>query len=140
MNYSNADFFPEMRLESELRHTIYPPCRSEWSKVLHSKLFLAASAVLALLIPAALAPPAESREPYKDLPGVKVPKQIDKQESADCTSHFERQWPTDWRNGLSYRVYECENGGVTARSTRPPDEMDWQKRQQYYKPWTSDGF
>lgn len=81
-----------------------------------------------------------SGEPYKDLPGVKVPKQIDKQARANCRSHIEERWPTYWRNGLNYRVYECGDDGITAKSTRPPDEIDWQKRQEYYKPWTSDGF
>jgi hypothetical protein len=83
---------------------------------------------------------AKDDTPFKDLPGVKVPKQIDKQARANCTSHIERQWPRTWRNGLGYRVYECDNDGVTALSTRPPNEIDWQKRQEYYKPWTSDGF
>ena len=109
--------------------------------VLPSKLLFIVSTAFALLAASAFAPAAaDSREPYKDLPGVKLPKQIDKQARPNCSSHIEERWPARWRNGLNYRVYECDDGGITARSTRPPDEIDWQKRQQYYKPWTSDGF
>lgn len=98
--------------------------------------------VLAALLSGACLPAhAGTMEPYRDLPGVKVPKQIDKQARANCSSHIEEQWPTYLRNGrLNYRVYECGDGNVTVKSTRPPNEIDWQKRQEYYKPWTSDGF
>jgi hypothetical protein len=98
-------------------------------------------AVAALLAAGALSSAsAKDDMPFKNLPGVKVPKQIDKQAKTNCTSDIERQWPRTWRNGLSYRVYECDNGGVIARSTRPPNEIEWKKSKEYYKPWTSDGF
>lgn len=82
---------------------------------------------------------ARDKTPYKDLPGVKVPGS-EKQAQTICTSSIERQRPTRWRSGLGYRVYRCETEIFSSESTRPPNEIDWKKRQRYYKPWMDDGF
>ena len=98
-------------------------------------------AFAALLAAGALSPAgAKDDTPFKDLPGVKVPGQIDQQARTNCSSSIERQQPTRWRNGLGYRVYRCQSEVFSYEATKPPNEIDWKKRQEYYKPWTSDGF
>lgn len=82
---------------------------------------------------------AGDKPPFKDLPGVKVPGSETKTQTI-CTSSIERQRPTRWRNGLGYRVYRCETEIFSSESTRPPNEIDWKKRQRYFKPWMDDGF
>ncbi|MDB5526223.1 MAG: hypothetical protein JWM58_3986 [Rhizobium sp.] len=81
-----------------------------------------------------------STEPFRDLPGVKLPQKDDSQARTACTSSVERQRPTRWRNGLGYRVYRCETEVFTYESTKEPDEVDWKKQKRYYKPWIDDGF
>jgi hypothetical protein len=105
----------------------------------HGRRFAIVMAVA--LIGASLGSSVEARDktPYKDLPGVKVPGS-EKQAQTLCTSRIERQRPSRWRNGLGYRVYRCETEIFTFKSTRPPNEVDWKKRQRYYKPWMDDGF
>ena len=84
--------------------------------------------------------PLTPRDEYKNLPGVKKPMRDDQATRTVCTSSIERQHPTRWRNGLGYRVYRCETEIFTIESNRPPDEIDWRKRRNYYKPWIRDGF
>jgi hypothetical protein len=98
--------------------------------------------VLAILIGADAVSVARANDatPYKNLPGVKVPGS-EKLTLEPCTSSIERSYWTDpWRNRLARRVYRCEVDNVTVESTRQPNEIDWKKRHEYYKPWTSDGF
>ena len=100
-----------------------------------------ASVMAVALICASLVSAVEARDktPYKDLPGVKVPGS-EKQTQTLCTSSIETQRPARWRNGLGYRVYRCETDIFEFQGTRPPNEIDWKKRQRYYRPWMDDGF
>ena len=67
--------------------------------------------------------------PYKDLPGVEDPKQVKKpDDQADCTQELQMRT-------LHYRdrrylpeasiVYRCERNGITAESSRPPLQKNW---------------
>jgi len=97
--------------------------------------------ILIGLIGASLVSTVEARDrtPYKDLPGVKVPGS-ETQAGAACTSRIRRPYWGSRHTRLSRRVYRCEVENVIIESTRPPDEIDWKKRQRYYKPWMADGF
>lgn len=89
---------------------------------------------------------ALSGEPFKDLPGVKLPQAEDDGPKTVCTSTIVRDRsdagnrPGGSRTGLGRRVYNCEVDGVAVGSPKRPDEVDWKKRKRYYKPWVGDGF
>jgi hypothetical protein len=92
---------------------------------------------------------ALAKEPFKDLPGVRLPQKFDDEPKSVCTSHIARDRWADfdragrYRTGLGHRVYTCGVDGmdnVTIESTRQPDEVDWKKQKRYYKPWIDDGF
>lgn len=82
------------------------------------------------------------KDPFKDLPGVKAPQQDPNSDAAACTSRIERAFPRDWhsRDGLGHRVYRCDMGNITIESDKRPDEIDWRKQKNYYKPWIRDGY
>lgn len=83
---------------------------------------------------------ALAKEPFRDLPGVKLPQKLDDEPQTACTSSIRRLY-WDWpRARLSRRVYRCEVDNVTVESTKQPDEVDWKKQKRYYKPWIGDGF
>lgn len=82
------------------------------------------------------------KDAFKDLPGVKEPQRDPDAETTVCDSRIERS-SVFWnrRNGLGRRVYDCDLGGaITVQSTKQPDEIDWRKQKNYYKPWIGDGF
>jgi hypothetical protein len=89
---------------------------------------------------------ALAKQPFKDLPGVKLPQATDDEPKTVCTSRIGRD---SWDNGrsrtgyvprLSRRIYSCDVDNVTIESTKRPDEVDWKKQKRYYKPWIDDGF
>jgi hypothetical protein len=86
-------------------------------------------------------------EPFKDLPGVKLPQTQDDEPKTVCTSYIGRDYSDGayyrkggYVPGLSRRIYRCNVDNVTVESTRQPDEVDWKKQKRYYKPWIDDGF
>jgi hypothetical protein len=90
---------------------------------------------------------ALARQPFKDLPGVKLPQKFDDGPKTVCTSYIGRNfWSGTYTRksgyipGLSRRIYRCDIDNVTVESTRQPDEIDWKKQKRYYKPWIDDGF
>jgi len=88
-----------------------------------------------------LAAAAAGDEPFRDLPGVKMPRQERPEDRTVCTSYMDSRDPGRWRRtGLAKRVYTCETEPFEVRSYRPPNEIEWQKRKNYYKPWITDGF
>ena len=82
------------------------------------------------------------QDAYKDLPGVKKPQSDPDASQSVCESRIERTsryWRA--RNRLGQRVYSCALGeNVVVKSNRQPDEIDWRKQKNYYKPWIGDGF
>ena len=89
---------------------------------------------------------ALAHEPFKDLPGVKLPQRTDEQPKTVCTSSIapDRSYSENrvggYRPGLGCRVWNCDVGGVEVMSPNQPDETDWKKQKRYYKPWVNDGF
>ncbi len=91
---------------------------------------------------------ALAKQPFRDLPGVKLPQATDDEPKTVCTSYIGRdRWDSTlnnsrgYRSGLSRRIYNCDIGdNVTVESTKRPDEVDWKKQKRYYKPWIDDGF
>lgn len=90
---------------------------------------------------------ALARQPFKDLPGVKLPQKLDDEPQTVCTSYIGRVYSDGayyrkggYVPGLSRRIYRCDVDNVTVESTRQPDEIDWKKQKRYYKPWIDDGF
>jgi hypothetical protein len=116
-------------------------------------LLAAAALALAALPQASAAGDAQTirkalaREPFRDLPGVKLPQKLDDEPQTVCTSYIGRNfWAGTYTRkggyipGLSRRIYRCDVDNVTVESTRQPDEIDWKKQKRYYKPWIDDGF
>lgn len=115
-------------------------------------MMIAPLAVFAVAIPASHAGDQQvlrralAKEPFKDLPGVKLPQKLDDEPQSVCTSYIGRDYWADagrkggYRTGLSRRIYSCDVDNVTIESTRQPDEVDWKKQKRYYKPWIDDGF
>jgi hypothetical protein len=116
--------------------------------------------VLSLLVPAVAHQPANAgdkdkirkslarktflaKDPFKDLPGVKLPQKLPDEPATVCNSRIERRhWP-DEPSRLGRRVYSCDLEGVdniVIQSTRRPNEIEYQKWKNYYKPWVGDGF
>lgn len=100
-----------------------------------TKLLLVLMALVALPLGSAGAANFDRREienasPYKDLPGVKVPR-------ADPGNSFGGNCTSEVRFGHRYRdryynsfgqpvvVYVCEQNGVTIESLRPPSTNQW---------------
>lgn len=88
---------------------------------------------------------ALARQPFRDLPGVKLPQKVDDEPQTVCTSRIGRDFWGEERTGayvprLTRRIYSCDVDNVTIESTRRPDEIDWKKQKRYYKPWIDDGF
>lgn len=89
---------------------------------------------------------ALAKQPFKDLPGVRMPQKLDDEPRSVCTSYMGRDYWADagrkggYRTGLGRRIYRCDVDDVTIESTRQPDEVDWKKQKRYYKPWIDDGF
>jgi hypothetical protein len=87
---------------------------------------------------------ALAKDPFRDLPGVKLQQAQDDEPPAACTSSFKRPYwgpvRRGYQNGLTQRVYRCDVDNVTVESTKQPDEIDWKKQKRYYKPWIDDGF
>jgi hypothetical protein len=88
-----------------------------------------------------------AKQPFKDLPGVKLPQKFDDGPKSVCTSYIGRNyWDGSYTRrggyipGLSRRIYSCKVDDITVESTRQPDEVDWKKQKRYYKPWIDDGF
>lgn len=89
---------------------------------------------------------ALAKQPFKDLPGVKLPQKLDDPPESVCTSYIGRDyWAMARTRGayvpnLTRRVYRCDVDNITIESTKQPDEVDWKKQKRYYKPWIDDGF
>jgi hypothetical protein len=90
---------------------------------------------------------ALAKEPFKDLPGVKLPQKLDDEPQTVCSSYIGRSfWSGTYTRkggyiaGLGRRIYRCNVDDVTVESTKQPDEIDWKKQKRYYKPWIDDGF
>lgn len=89
---------------------------------------------------------ALAKQPFKDLPGVKLPQKFDDPPQTACTSYIGRDYWAMARTRSAYvphltrRIYRCDVDDVTIESTRQPDEIDWKKQKRYYKPWIDDGF
>lgn len=87
-----------------------------------------------------------AKQPFKDLPGVRLPQKFDDPPATVCTSHIGHDYWAMARSRTGYiprltrRIYSCNVNNVTIESTRRPDEVDWKKQQRYYKPWIDDGF
>jgi hypothetical protein len=91
---------------------------------------------------------ALAKQPFRDLPGVKLQQSTDDEPKTVCTSHIGRdRWDgtynnrRGYRSGLTRRIYDCDiDTNVTVESSKRPDEVDWKKQKRYYKPWIDDGF
>lgn len=90
---------------------------------------------------------ALAKEPFKDLPGVKLPQKLDDEPKSVCSSYFGRAyWGGSYTRrggyipGLNRRIYSCKVDDITVESTKQPNEVDWKKQKRYYKPWIDDGF
>lgn len=89
---------------------------------------------------------ALQKQPFRDLPGVKLPQKLDDEPATACTSYIGRDYWTDgsskgsYRTRLGRRIYRCDVDNITIESTKQPDEVDWKKQKRYYKPWIDDGF
>lgn len=89
---------------------------------------------------------ALAKEPFRDLPGVKLPQKLDDEPATACTSYIGRDYwagaydKSGYRSRLSRRIYRCDVDNVTIESSKRPDEVDWKKQKRYYKPWIDDGF
>ena len=83
---------------------------------------------------------ALAKQPFRDLPGVKLQQSLDDEPKTACTSSIRNPYWGPGRGRLGRRVYSCDIDNVTVESTRQPDEVDWKKQKRYYKPWIDDGF
>ena len=91
---------------------------------------------LGLILAAVLlaAPVMATADPFKDLPGVKLPQAEGTPEpQMNCTSQLERQQATRNRNGLAYRTYSCDLGRVRMGSSEPPNEIEYKKSRDHYQ-------
>jgi hypothetical protein len=89
---------------------------------------------------------ALAKQPFKDLPGVRLPQKFDDPPQTACSSYISRdywalaQTKSAYVPRLTRRIYRCDVNNVVIESTRQPDEIDWKKQKRYYKPWIDDGF
>ena len=91
---------------------------------------------LALLLVSVSPFGAAAGDVFKNLPGVKDPDVKDDVEiDMVCSSRLVRRWPSQFpeRNGLAYRTYSCDEGGVAVGSNRPPNMIEYRKFKERYQ-------